>query len=408
MALSLYRRHRRDCKAGHPEELHTSEFEERKKRWKHCACPIFASGTLSGRAGRRSTGRWEWSDAKAVAERWDQAGVWDEAPPPQPSAPEPASPQRVTVERAIKAFLDELEETAAFATHKKYRLLLTKMIEFSAQRGYVMVDQWEPIDVRDFRTSWAINPRTGARRMAMLKPFFEYCLSNEWIKRNPARLVKNPRGREASEHRAEQKLPFTDDELKHMYDACPQYGTTPKHKWTGEDVADFISLSVYTGLRISDVALFQIDRMNASGEIRLRTTKAGTHVYTWVPQWLQDRIRARAKVHGAYIFGAHATKDLDVITEGWRRKLQKVWELSGPWKVKPTPHRFRHTFARILLQKPGVAVRDVAELLGNSEEMIRKHYGAWVPERQARLTRILKDAFDDKPKPKIVAMTSHR
>jgi hypothetical protein len=60
--------------------------------------------------------------------------------------------------------------------------------------------------------------------------------------------------------------------------------------------------------------LFHIDRMQTTGEIRLRTTKAGTHVYTWVPQWLQDRIRARAKVHGDLIFGVHETKDLDVIT----------------------------------------------------------------------------------------------
>src|SRR4051794_4649510 len=105
----------------------------------------------------------------------------------------------------------------------------------------------------------------------------------------PPRMVKNPRRRDAGEKRDEQKLPFTDDELKRMYEACPKYGATPKHKWTGDDLADFISLSIYTGLRISDIALFQIDRMQTSG---------GTHVYTWVPQWLQDRIRARAKVHG--------------------------------------------------------------------------------------------------------------
>jgi len=279
--------------------------------------------------------------------------------------------------------------------------LLAKLKEFSTARGYIMIGQWEPSDVREFRTSWAINPRTGARRMAMLKPFFEYCVSNEWITRNPARAVQNPKGRDMEQQK--QRLPFTDDELKKMYAACPMYGS-PRHKWTGEDVADFISLSIYTGLRISDVALFNIDRMNAVGEIRLRTTKAGTHVYTWVPKWLQDRIHARAKIHGEFIFGSHATKDLDVITEGWRRKLQKVWKLCGPWKQEPSPHRFRHTFARILLQKPGVTVRDVAELLGNTEEMIRKHYGAWVPERQERLTRILREAFDEKPRPQIVAM----
>ena len=338
-----------------------------------------------------------------VAE-FEKVGLWGgQVTIPEP-LPEFTKPHRATVAHAAKAFLAELQETAAFATHKKYRLLLTKMVEFSEKRGYIMIDQWEPPDVREFRTSWAINPQTGARRMSMLKPFFKYCVTNEWITRNPARLVKNPRGRDAADNRAEQKLPFTDDELKQMYDACPKYGNTPKHKWTGDDVADFISLSINTGLRISDVALFQIDRMNPSGEIRVRTTKAGKHVYTWVPQWLQDRIRARAEVHGAYIFGKHTTKDLDVITEGWRRKLQKVWELCGQWKVAPTPHRFRHTFARVLLQKPGVTVRDVAELLGNTEEMIRKHYGAWVPERQERLTRILREAFEDKPTPKLVSI----
>ena len=81
------------------------------------------------------------------------------------------------------------------------------------------------------------------------------------------------------------------------------------HTWTGQDVADFISVSVYTGLRISDVCLFHIDRMEADGAIRLRMTKAGTHVCTWVPEWLQERIRTRAKEVGPYIFGEHQTKD---------------------------------------------------------------------------------------------------
>jgi luciferase family oxidoreductase group 1 len=44
--------------------------------------------------------------------------------------------------------------------------------------------------------------------------------------------------------------------------------------------------------------------------------------------------------------------------------------------------------------------RDVAELLGNTEEIVRKHYAAWVPERQARITKLLQEAFEDKPKPK--------
>ena len=66
-----------------------------------------------------------------------------------------------------------------------------------------------------------------------------------------------------------------------------------------------------------------------------------------------------------------------------------------------------HTFARIILQR-GVSVRDVADLLGNSELMVRKHYAAWIPERQARLTKILQEAFTDKPKPKVINMPNPR
>ena len=76
-------------------------------------------------------------------------------------------------------------------------------------------------------------------------------------------------------------------------------------------------------------------------------------------------------------------------------------------EVKPTPHRFRHIFARIILQR-GVSVRDVADLLGNSEQMVRGHYAAWIPERQARLTKILQEAFTDKPRPKVINMPNPR
>lgn len=408
MALKLYRRHRKECEGGHPEDARTGQFEEGRRGWKRCACIIHVAGTLGKKFNRRQTGETDWERARAVADACQKTDSWDGeiTPPPQP-IPEPSS-HRVAVSTATKTFLDELQETAAFATHKKYRLLMARLNKFSEQRGYVMIDQWEPIDIRQFRSTWPLSPQTAVRRMAMLKPFFDYCVSNKWIQSNPARSIKNPKGREMASGANEQKLPFTDDEIKKMYEACQRYGTTSKHKWNGDDVADFISLSIYTGLRISDVALFRVDRMLPNGEIRVRTTKAGTHVYTWVPKWLQDRIRERAKKHGPHIFGEHTTKSLDVITELWRRKLNLVWKDCGKWKVKPTPHRFRHTFARILLQKPGVTVRDVAELLGNTEEMVLRRYSAWVPERQARLTRILQEAFDDKPRPKLVAMGSLR
>jgi integrase len=179
-----------------------------------------------------------------------------------------------------------------------------------------------------------------------------------------------------------------------------------KYKWTGQDLADFISVSVYTGLRISDVCTFHIDRLRPTGECHIRTAKNGRKVFKWVPEWLQQRMRARAAHYGPLIFGDHSTRDMNVVTDVWRRKLKRLWALCGPWPEKPTPHRFRHTFARILLQRPNVTVRDVAELLGDTEDMVRRHYAAWVTERQERLTIVLKEAFSEKPTPRLVVIST--
>src|SRR5580704_10705566 len=124
MALNLYRRHRRDCSAGHPEESRSGELDERKKSWRRCSCPIFASGTLKEKFKRQTTGQWEWTPAKAVVAEFERMGTWSKVGPP-PQAGPPAieiGPKRITIEHAVKVFLAELQETIALATHKKYRL----------------------------------------------------------------------------------------------------------------------------------------------------------------------------------------------------------------------------------------------------------------------------------------------
>ena len=422
MPLNLYRRHRQECEAGHPEELRSGEFEERKKGWKRCSCHIFASGTLAGKFKRRYTGRTDWLEARRVAAEWEVAGNWDSEPTPPLPSPVSEEKPATTIEEAVRIFLAEREEILAPNTYRKNSYILNSLKQHSASKGYVLLTQWTPIDIREFRTSWGVAPNTATKYMEVVKSFFSFVVANKWISESPGKHVKGVRSKAAVNQN--ERIPFTDEELKQMFEACEhRYGKTPikwsrnihhrpaqnetanyRYVWTGEDLADFISVSVYTGLRISDVAMFHIDRLLKNGECHVRTTKTGRKVYTWIPEWLQERIRARGAKYGPLIFGAHETTDINVITDLWRRRLNRLWDLCGPWKSKPHPHRFRHTFARILLQKPGVTVRDVAELLGDTEDMVLRHYGAWVPERQERLTRVLMEAFDDKPKPRIISI----
>jgi hypothetical protein len=58
--LNLYRRRRQECKAGHPEESRSGEFEERKKGWNDLRI------RRHRRKLQRKYGNTAWDDAKAV------------------------------------------------------------------------------------------------------------------------------------------------------------------------------------------------------------------------------------------------------------------------------------------------------------------------------------------------------
>lgn len=213
------------------------EADELRRSWKNCTCPIYVSGTLGARFRRKNTERATWDEAKSLVHTWEEAGSWDGTVtlvPPVIQVPEPApaaTEGRVTIERAIEAYLTDLTHAAA-NTLKKYKQLLKRLKAFSDSRGFVMIDQWGPVNVREFRSSWSISPQSAAKSMSTLKAFFEFCVSNEWLTRNPARLVKNPRGRDAADRRSEQKLPFSDPEILRMYDACETKYGKQEVKWS--------------------------------------------------------------------------------------------------------------------------------------------------------------------------------
>ncbi len=411
MALKLYRRHRKECEAGLSEDGRTGQFEESRRGWKRCACLIHAAGTLSGRFNRRQTGKTDWDEAKAVAAQWEAAGSWDGKPKPQPEPPAPApASRRITLDDAIKVFLTLREgDRITPATLRKYKTFTKQLLAFAESRGYVMLDQLTSADIDRFYGDLKLGVRAKAKRLGTLRSFFRFCANRKWLAENPVSSDLRP---PLGASRVANKIPFTDAELERIIGACDKLGAVTwineqgQGAWTGEDAKDFIWTLTYTGLRISDVALFDIQRLRGN-EVFLRAKKNGGDVFAYIPDWLRDRLMARSKRYGAMLFVTGISRRLETVTNTWRRRIDRVSELAGPFDENPTPHRFRHTFARILLQR-GVPVADVADLLGDDEDTVREHYARWVPERQAWLTRILKDAFEDKPKPRLLQMPRNR
>lgn len=406
MAVKLYRRHRKECEGGHLEDSRSGEFEEGRRGWKKCACLIHVSGTLGGKFNRKQTGKSDWDEAKALVASWETADAWDGKVEPPPPPVFPPVPGRITIADATKVFLSNREGAKiAHATLRKYKTFTKQLTAFADSRGYVILDQFTSSDIDVFYGGWDLGVRAKGKRLGTLRAFFRFCMNRKWLHANPVSTdIKPPMGA----NRVANKAPYTDEELQRIIDACDNLGEIAwsngreKGVYTGEDMKDFIWVMAYTGLRISDVGLFNMSRLTGN-EVFLRAKKNGGDVFAYIPDWLRDRLNARAKRCGVRPFVIGHSDRLETVTDMWRRKIGKVFDLAGAFEEPPTPHRFRHTFARILLQR-GVPVADVADLLGDDEKTVREHYSRWVPERQARLTKILKDAFDDKPRPKLVAL----
>lgn len=247
--------------------------------------------------------------------------------------------------------------------------------------------------------------RSGAKKLERVRAVFRFAQEREWILNNPASKLKPPIG----SSKPANKHPFSDEEVQRLFEACAKYQTRRWHnslgegEVTGDQIQTFMMLLMYTGLRISDAATFSSDKLQGNNAF-LFMHKTDEPVFTWIPDELVDRLKNTPLHRGKYYFMGPVTERKETAADMWRRKLDQIFEMAGPWKINPTPHRFRHTFARLLLQR-GVKVDDVATLMGHSDPKITlKHYGHWVPERQERLTDILKSAWQPTTRGKLAVI----
>jgi len=410
MRVNLYRRHKPSCLGGHRWQSRSSELEERRKTWKRCDCLIHLSATIAGRFGRKATGTTEWDEARAYAADLVASGYWDGQVAPRPPEPPPVPPRpRVAIADACAIFLTNRESAnLAPATLRKYKTFTKQLTAFTDGRGYVMLDQFTRGDADEFYAGMKLGAWAKGKWLGALRAFFRFAAHRKWIDETPVSPDMKP---PVGASRSADKMPFSDEELARIRKVCDnahrplnqcdrsagQVGCEYRNEqgdgvWTGDDLRDLIELMVHTGFRISDATLFDMSGLRGNN-VMIRAQKNGNHVFVWIPDQVRDRLIARAKIHCPRPFIVGRSERLETVTNVWRRRMAQAFTAAGPFDQPPTPHRFRHTFARVLLEK-GVPVADVADLMGDTEKTVRNHYAAWIDSRQRRLTRILQDAFD--------------
>jgi len=130
-----------------------------------------------------------------------------------------------------------------------------------------MLDQFTSADIDIFYSNWQMGARAKGKRLGTLRAFFRFCMNRRWLEENPVSPdMKPPIGA----NRVANKIPYTDDELRRIIETCDRMPDVSwssglgKGRWTGEDLKDFIWMMTYTGLRISDVGLFHMDRLKGN------------------------------------------------------------------------------------------------------------------------------------------------
>jgi integrase/recombinase XerD len=355
--LSVFRLHTKGCSAGRP---------RLDRGFKKCKCPIHVEGKCGDAFIRKGLGTTSWQRAQQRVLEAEARGSWE-------PLPEELKAEPIKIREAKEQFLKEAESGRRLGESalRKYKLMLRQLEDFATKEGFRYLKQLDVEFLRDFRDSWKIGPRTALKKLERVRSFFRFAFENNWIERNPAKLVRG-----AAHIKDTQKLPFEPKEMERIVEACR---TTKMKGCSNDELVAFVLLLRYSGLRIGDASMLTIDRFKGN-DLYLYTQKSGTHVYVPLPPFVMNLIRGIKLRHGKYLFTGPESLRMETASDLWRRRLGSVFELAGVESAHP--HRFRHTFAVELLKK-GVPMEEVSVLLGHSSVRItERHYAAWVQARQ--------------------------
>jgi integrase/recombinase XerD len=336
--LSIYRRHRAQCKFA------------ADRSSKKCRCALWITGTLFGEAYRKSAETRSWEAAEKIKRTIEDGNHQEQ-------------PKSITIKDALDAFIADCESRSLNpSTLRKYRLLHNHVAAFAHKHGLRGVSELDTGTTRRFREQRVLSPRTASKELQRIRAFFNFSIENGWIEKNPARAIKSP------EIRPNPTLPFSDSEVSKLLGNA-DFRTRL-----------FFRVLLHSGLRIIDAAQLRPERIE-HGKLFLYQQKTGIPVRVPLPPDLIADL-AKQPTTGGFYFAVASDNPIS-IAEYYRQKLTKAGKAAGVANARP--HRFRDTFAVRLLEK-GVPLETVSTLLGHTDiKTTQRSYAPWVQSLQDNL-----------------------
>ncbi len=265
------------------------------------------------------------------------------------------------MEEELNCFIDhlEVERGLSLNTYQSYRIDLTQYIEYSRLLG---VDSWQKVThseitnyLLDLRKR-GLSPRSISRKIAAIKTFHKFLLSENITSHNPTRDLESSR--------MSKRLPrlLSYEDVQRLLES-----PDPASKSGLRDRA-ILELLYATGMRISELISVSIKDVNLEiGYIRTfgkgakeRIVPVGRMAIEALRQYLEiGRPRTGEKNLFLNLRGRPITRQgCWGIIKKYARKIGIGREI--------TPHMLRHSFATHLLNR-GADLRVVQELLGHAD-----------------------------------------
>lgn len=304
---------------------------------------------------------------------------------------------------AIADFLASKRSSDITEKHvAKLKFEMESFSRFALSKGLVNLGDIKTEHILAYRNSLEGAQNTRAKKVFRLIGFFEFCVEMGWIQRNIARAQSVILKYDDSQT----PKALTDAQFTVLLDAVRKVNgrTTDEQR---RKLTSLLLLMRWTGLAIRDAVTIERARFEQNGngycKLFLRRAKTGHPVYATVKGEILKQILAGANAGGRYLFVdavPDTEKELDALVQSWGvlfRKLGDVAELTDEHgeSLKFGSHSMRHTFVFWALNN-GLPTEDVAMLIGDSVQIVAKHYSEWITGRQERLTERMMAALAGK------------
>ncbi|SMP03863.1 integrase/recombinase XerD [Desulfurobacterium pacificum] len=267
--------------------------------------------------------------------------------------------------QAIELFLKFKSKELAHRTIKEYKSDLNKFRELIGDKN---VSEIRTADIMIFRTSLDCSPSLINRRMSALNTFFNFLVDMEVISSNPFKPSLRIK-------KVKQKIPeaLTEEEVEKILTAAQQ-----------RSQRDYLLIKtiLYCGLRISEALnLKRDDIITVKGRKVLKVLgKGNKERFIPLPSEL-------AKELMDYIKNLEGERLFPLKYHGAKYVFDKIKEKTG---IYLHPHKLRHTFATLLVDR-GVDIRVIQAFLGHASPNTSARYAK---VRDDVMFKVIDEVFD--------------